>query len=182
MKIRGREIQGVNKVTLVLPREDDEDIVIIAKAVQDLDKIDEFVVAPKPPVALGKGGAKVYNRQDPGYLKQLMDYNTKRMAWIVLESLRDNDIEWKTVDLEAPNTWYNYVDELKASGFSSVEINHIGNAVLEANSLDEEKLNAAREVFLRGQAAAKSTSGLDTQAQSSPFGTPANDLESDPQV
>ena len=181
MKIRGREIQGVNKVTLVLPREDDEDIVFIAVAIQDLDSIDEFLVMPKPPVALGKGGDKVYNHKDPGYIAQLMDYNTKRMAWIVLESLRDNDIEWDTVDMLNPSTWANYVDELKAAGFSSIEINHIGNAVVAANALDEQKLDAAREVFLRGQAAAKNTSGPSTPAQSSPHGTPASDSESGPQ-
>lgn len=181
MKIRGREIQGVNKVTLVLPREDDEDIVLVAKAIQELDQVDEFLIAPKPPVALGKGGEKVYNHKDPGYVQQLFDYNAKRMAWIVLHSLRDNDIEWDTVDLSNPSTWCNYVDELKAAGFSSIEINHIGNAVAEANALDEAKLDAAREVFLRGQAAAKSTSGPSTPAQNSQSGTPASESESDPQ-
>ena len=181
MKIRGREILGVNKVTLVLPREDDEDIVLIAKAISDLDAIDEFLQTPKPPAALGPGNETTFNHKDPGYQAQMVMYNTKRMAWVVLESLRENGIEWDTVDIRDPSTWTNYVDELKASGFSVIEINHIGNAVAEANALDEEKLNAAREVFLRGQAAAKDTSGPSTPAPSSPSGKPANDSESDPQ-
>lgn len=181
MKIRGREISGVNTVTLVLPREDDEDIILIAKAIQDLDAIDEYLVAPKPPAVLGPKNTTTYNHDDPTFIAAMLEYNTKRMAWIVLQSLRDNDIEWNTVKLEDPGTWANYVDELKASGFCSIEINHIGNIVVEANALDEEKLNAAREVFLRGQAAAKDTSGQSTPAQSSQSGKPASDSESDPQ-
>jgi hypothetical protein len=81
--------------------------------------------------------------------------------------------------MEDPGTWANYVDELKSAGFSSVEVNHIGNAVVAANALDEEKLDAAREVFLRGQAAASDTSGPNTPAQNSQSGKPANDSESD---
>ena len=181
MKIRGREITGVNKVTLVLPREDGEDVVLIAKAIQDLDAIDEFLQTPKPPAALGPGNETTYNHKDPGYLAAILQYNTKRMAWIVLESLRENEIEWDTVDIKDPGTWTNYVDELKSAGFSSVEINHIGNAVVDANALDEEKLNAAREVFLHGQAAAKDTSGLNTPAQNSQSGKPVSDSESGPQ-
>ncbi len=181
MKIRGREITGVNKVTLVLPREDGEDIVLIATAIQDLDAIDEFLQTPKPPAALGPGNETTYNHKDPGYLTAMLLYNMKRMAWIVLESLRGNDIEWDTVDMADSGTWSNYVDELKAAGFSSIEVNHIGNAVVAANALDEDKLNAAREVFLHGQAAAKNTSGPSTPAQSSQSGKPANDSESDPQ-
>ncbi len=181
MKIGGREITGVNKVTLVLPRENGEDIVLIAKAIQDLDAVDEFLQTPKPPAALGPGSETIYNHKDPSYLAAMLLYNTKRMAWIVLESLRENNIEWDTVDMEDSGTWANYVDDLKGAGFSSIEINHIGNSVVEANALDEEKLNAAREVFLRGQAAANDTSGPSTPALNSQSGKPVNDSESDPQ-
>lgn len=162
MKIKGREIQGVNKVTLVLPREDDEDIVLIAKAIPDLSVLDEFLVPPKPPAILGKGNETTYNHNDLGYIAQVLEYNQKRMAWIILESLRDNEIEWDEVDIKDPSTWGKYVDEMKAAGFSAIEINLVGNAVVAANALDEDKLNAAREVFLVGQAAAKSTSGQST--------------------
>ena len=173
MKIRGREIHGVNKVTLVLPREDAEDIVFIAKAIPDISVLDEFLVMPTPPVTLGKGNEKTYNHNDSGYIAQVLEYNTKRMAWIVLESLRDNEIEWDKVDMKDPSTWVHYTEEMKDAGFSVIEISLIGDAVVAANSLDEDKLNAAREVFLAGQVVAKNTSGQNTPVENSPSGTPA---------
>ncbi len=162
MKIGGREIKGPNKVTLVLPREDQEDIVIIAQAVLDTELFDKLCPEPRPPVKLMAGGAKEANYQDSGYKAQLIEHNVKRMAFMVLYSLIPSQIEWATVDLENPGTWLNYNQELKEAGFSSVEINRIGQAVMQANALDEDKLEAARQVFLRGQAAPKESSGQDT--------------------
>jgi len=163
MKIGGREIKGPNKVTLVLPREGQEDIVIIAQAVLDTELFDKLCPEPKAPVKLMAGGAKEPNYNDSGYKAQLIEHSVRRMAFMVLYSLIPSNIEWATVDLEDPSTWLNYNKELKEAGFSSVEVNRIGQAVMQANALDEDKLEAARQVFLRGQAAPKESSGPDIQ-------------------
>ena len=182
MKIQGREIKGKNRVTKVFPREGEAPIVIVAEAVSDLSRIDEYLVYPEPPVALGKGGEKIKNHDDPGYKQQVIHYNVRRMAWLVLESLKPTGIEWDTVKIDDPSTWTNYNQELQDAGFSAVEISMIGNAVMEANALDEDKLEAARQVFLRGQAAAaKSTSGRSTEQPSSQSGEPASESEPDHQ-
>lgn len=162
MKIGGRTVSGPNKVTLVLPREGQEDIVIVAQAVMDMELFDKMCPEPKPPIKLMAGGAKEANYADPGYKAQMIEHGVKRMAFIVLYSLVPSEIEWATVDLEKPSTWLNYHQELKEAGFSSVEVNRIGQAVMQANCLDEDKLEAARQVFLRGQAAPKESSGQDT--------------------
>lgn len=168
MKINGREIKGPNRVTVVLPREDEEDIVLIAEAILDLSEVDKYIQAPKPPSAMVKGGGVEYDYSDKGYLEQLNSYNLKKMAWIVLKSLEPSNIEWSEVNIENPGTWLKYQDEMKAVGFSDIEINRVGNAVMQANALDEAKLEAARQSFLRGQAVeAKSTSGRNTQTQTS---------------
>jgi hypothetical protein len=151
MKINGREIKGPNRVTLVLPREGGEDIVIIAEAVIDMNGCDKYLKMPEPPVVLKPSG-KEQNFSDPGFVQQLEQYNIKKMAWIMLMSLAPSNIEWDTVDMENPSTWANYNQELKDAGFSEIEINRIGNACMEANALDEAKLEAARQSFLRGQA------------------------------
>ena len=49
MKIAGRKIEGPNRVTLVLPREGQEDIIIIAQAIVDMSTFDEYVKLPLPP-------------------------------------------------------------------------------------------------------------------------------------
>jgi hypothetical protein len=152
MKINGREINGPNQVTLVLPRETQDDIVIIAVAIPDMSEIDSYLVAPKPPAVQKAGSAVEYNFLDQGYVDQLTDYNIKKMAWIVVKSLEPSNIEWETVKLDAPSTWTNYTKEMQKAGFSEIELNRVCNACMEANALDERKLESARQAFLRGQA------------------------------
>jgi hypothetical protein len=154
MKIRGREISGPNRVTLVLPREEDEDIVIIAEAISDMSAFDQFMDMPKPPAVQKPGGNIEHNFSDPGFVEQLAQYNLKKMAWIVLKSLTPSEIEWDKVDLDNPGSWIGYQEEMRDAGFSDIEINRVCNLVMEANALDESKLEAARQSFLRGQAEA----------------------------
>ena len=166
MKIAGRSVKGPNRVTLVLPREDDEDIIFVAMAVTDMTEFDNYLDQPKPPAHRTPQGVE-YNHDDPDYVSQLMTYNLKRMAWLVIKSLEPSDIEWSTVVKENPSTWVNYATELKDAGFSDVEVNRITNIVLQANALDEDKLNAAREIFLRGRVDQKTTSGQNTPVENS---------------
>jgi hypothetical protein len=153
MKIAGRTIEGPNRVTLVLPREGQEDIVIIAQAIIEMEAFDKYCKLPIPPIVTKAGGVVESNFADKGYVDQFNAYNVKKLAFIILRSLEPSEIEWETVDLENPSTWDGYVDEMKAAGFSDVEINRIGNVCMEANALDEAKLDAARASFLRGQSA-----------------------------
>lgn len=176
MKIAGREIKGPNRVTLVIPRSQGEDIPIIAQAIVDMDEVDNYLAVPKPP-AIQKAGRDIeYNHADKGYVDQLAQYNIKKMAWIVLKSLEPSNIEWESVDMENPSTWLNYQKELKEAGFSDIEVNRICNACMEANALDERKIEAARQAFLRGQAEAeKDTSGPSTPVKNTSSGKPASE-------
>ena len=70
MKIAGREVKGKNRKTLVLPREGEESIIIIAEAVSDLTRLEDFLPIPKPPIVVGKGGVEMKNHKDPGYQQQ----------------------------------------------------------------------------------------------------------------
>ena len=178
MKVAGREIKGPNRVTLVLPRSDGEDIPFIAQAIVDLDEVDKYLKIPEPPSIQKAGGVIEYNRSDKGYIDQLAQYNIKKMAWIVLKSLEPSNIEWDSVDLENPSTWTNYQKEFREAGISDIEINRICNACMEANALDEQKIEAARQAFLHGQVAeGKNTNGPSTPAKSSSSGKPASESE-----
>jgi hypothetical protein len=70
-----------------------------------------------------------------------------------LRSLEPSNIEWETVDIDDPGTWLNWDVELKAAGISDVEGQRIINLVMAANSLDEKKVEEARQAFLLGQVA-----------------------------
>lgn len=175
MKINGRVVQGKNRVVRVFPRHGEEPIVIIAEAVSDLGRVLDILTPPIPPVIQKAGEAPQKNFDDPGYQQQVINHNALENAWLLLESLKPSNIEWQTVKMDKPKTWLNWKKEFQDAGFCGMEIAHIVDAVNEANALDESKLEAARQVFLRGQAAAqKSTSGQNTQPQSSPSGTPVS--------
>jgi hypothetical protein len=151
MKMNGVKLECPNEAILVLPRPD-ENIVFRAKAILDYDEFDKICPEPKPPVKVLKGGKRDVNLADVDYLKAVAEVNENRMAWIVLKSLAATEgLEWETVNMLQPSTWKNYAQELKDSGFSIIEINKIVGLALEANSLDEAKLDAARQAFLAGQ-------------------------------
>ena len=151
MKMNGMKLECPNEVILVLPRQDG-DLVFKAKAVTDYEEFDLILPEPKPQVRTVKGGKKQEMTTEPEYLRAINEHNQKRMCWVFLKSLQATEgLEWETVNIADSNTWTNYVDELKASGFTAVEINRINTAVLQANCLDEEKLESARKAFLAGQ-------------------------------
>lgn len=149
MRIGGVDVNGPNEVLMVLPREDG-DIVIKARAVLDMDTFEELCPEPKPPGHRTKDGVEP-NIDDAGYKQQMANYNEKRLAFIVVKSLEPSEIEWETVDPENPNTLENWQEDFRNCGLATVEINRIIQVVMEANALDESKLEAARQVFLRGQ-------------------------------
>lgn len=163
MKINGRKVEGKNRVVRVFPRYEQEPIVIVAEAITDLSRVNDLLPPPVPPVVQRAGESPEQDLSDPGYQEQVISHAAKQNAWMVLETLKPSNIEWTTINMEKPKTWLNWRKEFEEAGFSAMEIGLIIGAVNEANALDEEKLEAARQVFLRGQAAAqKSTSGQST--------------------
>jgi hypothetical protein len=162
MRIGGVDVNGPNEVLLVLPREGD-DIVIKARAVLDMDVFEELCPEPKAPILRTKDGVEP-NINDTGYKQQMANYNEKRLAFIMVKSLEPSEIEWDTVDPEVPSTLENWQEDFRTCGLATVEINRIIQTVMEANALDEGKLEAARQVFLRGQRlAAEKSSGPATE-------------------
>lgn len=172
MKIAGKEVSGPAEEILVLPRLDG-DIVFRCKAVLDMAQFDALCPEPKPKPVLVAGGFKP-NDKDPGYQAQVLQHSVLRIAYIAIKSLEPSDIEWETVNMDNPATWGNWEKELADAGFSQVEINRITVCILQANSLDEEKLEKARASFLRGmEAPAEKSSGPRPAPPNTPSGGPA---------
>jgi hypothetical protein len=151
MKIGGVDPKTLcNEVVLVLPR-GEQSIVFRARGLKDMDEFTTTCPQPKPPGKFTKDGW-VANISDPTYQQVIGEWSKKRLGYMVYKSLEPTGIEWDTVQENDPRTWGNWEDDLKNGGLTQVECNRVLGLVLEANSLDEIKLQKAREVFLVGQA------------------------------
>lgn len=150
MKLNGKKIEGSNHKVIVIPRGEDEPIVMKACAILDYSTFDRILPRPTAPIIMKRGGIKTANFSDARYVAQIETYGHKRIGWIVLESLRlgTPELEWETIDFGDPDTWNKYDNELAEAGFSFIEIQYIVQCCMEANALDEEKLTEARNSFL----------------------------------
>ena len=174
MKIAGIDPKSLsNEVLLVLPRGQSE-IVIRAKGLSNMDEFDAVCPHPKPPGKFTKDGW-IPHTNDPTYQQVLAEYAKKRLGYIVARSLEPSEIEWDTVKRDDPRTWPNWESDLTTGGLSQIESNRVLALVMEANALDEAKLQKAREVFLAGQEPLpEQFSGPLTEPPSSSCGGPAN--------
>lgn len=174
MKVGGVEVTKCEEV-LVLPRLTGQDLVFKAQAVQSMEYFDNVCPKPKPSMRLVKGGVKEEHITNE-FVEQLENWSRLRYAYICIKSLEPSDIEWDTVDQSKPSTWTGWMQELRDAGLSDTEINRVQALVLDANSLNESKLKAARESFLRGQGAnTAESSGPRITPENSQSGNPAND-------
>jgi len=176
MKINGQKLETPNVEIVVIPRGGETpDIVFHAGAILDMSPFDKFCPEPVPPEKVVKGGKREKNFEDKGYKQALEKYGEKRMAWIIIESLRTTpDLEWETVKYDDHNTWLNYDKEFRNSGFSHVEIQRIQAGVFSANCLNEARLEEARANFLRGpQGSVSESCSLSIEQNSMSSGTPA---------
>lgn len=152
MKIRGKEIKGPNFEYVVIPRGNGEDIVFKCKAVMDIQQYTKMYPVPDAPKVRHKSGELKADQTDVGYQLALTEYYERRYDWLVLKSLEDSEIEWTQVNIEDPNSWRFWKEEMKDAGFNDAEIDRVIRGMLVANSLDEQRMDEARARFLAGQA------------------------------
>ena len=150
MKIAGIDPNSLSReMLLVLPRGESQ-IVFRAKGLKDMSEFNAICPLPKPPGKLTKDGF-VPNHNDPTYQQILTQWSAKRLGFMVARTLEPTQIEWDTVDIANPATWTEWENDLKNGGLSQFECNRVTALVLEANSLDDGKIEKARAVFLAGQ-------------------------------
>ena len=175
MIIKGKKIQGPNVEILVIPRKD-EDIVFKAEAILDFSEFKRLCPEPQPPTIVKRGEGVIPNVNDPAYKKKIGDHSERRTAFIIITSLKATEgIQWETVNYDDPSTWTNYEKELRASGFSDVEIGRLINCVMQANCLDESKIEEARKRFLAYQEElSRGPSSQSSEQLTTQYGVPAN--------
>ena len=147
MKIGGVTVQPPKNETVIIKREEG-DIVITCKAVLDYEKFEKLCPQPQPREILRPNNVKSYAVNDPKYKEALDSWAIKQSSWLILESLSATEgLEWDTVNMEDPETFANYEEDL-AKTFSLGERVKIIQAVNSACGLSVEKMEEAREVFL----------------------------------
>lgn len=170
MKIGGIDPRNLpSEEVLVIPR-GDQVIVFKARGLNDWDEFNKLCPEPKAPGKLTKDGWQP-NPDDKGYVSVMAEYGKRKMAFLVVKSLEPSEIEWETVRIDHAGTWANWETDLKNAGLTSVECQRVVTLVLEANCLDEAKLEKARKVFLLGpQMVPGESSGQSTAPATTPSG------------
>jgi hypothetical protein len=188
MKLNGVNWKGPNELTLVLPRGDKEEdaIVIKARAILSYAEFIKLLPTPEPPIKMMRGGAKQPDFESPEYLQDVTAYGERKTQGMILQSLKATEgWVWEKVDMADPNTWSLYEQELSEFGFSQVEQQRIIGLVMDVNSLNQEKLDQARERFLSGMLDKLQNNGSHSQkaeVKITPSGERVSDKESVPQV
>ena len=186
MKIGGKKISGPNVTTVVFPRGDNDEDTLVFKiqAVLDMKDFEELCPLPEPPTIVKKDQSKSKDFNDAKYLAKIAKHNSLRFTYTVLKSLMATPgLEWETVKMNEPSTWENYDQDLKDAGISQAERNHLLMAVLDTNSVSEDRLKEARDHFLRSQAKrAEESSFQKDEPSTTESGEPASVSESDRQV
>lgn len=150
MKINGKKLDTPNEEILVLTR-NGEDLVIRARAVVEMKEFEKVCPEPKPTTKIVRGKGKVTDFESKPYQANMEAWGRKKMDWIILKSLSATEgLEWETIDFDNPDTWNNWEQELRDSGFSEFEVARIRVLAMNANSINEARLEEARERFLRG--------------------------------
>lgn len=149
MKIQGKKVEAP-KPTIVAFAREDGDVVFQVGAVLDFAPFDAICQEPKLTEVVMADGRKEY-KDDHFYQANVRKYNKRRLDWMILQSLRSTPgLEWERVNLEDPDTWELYEDELRET-FNQGEINNLISAVINANSANEDKMREAKERFLATQ-------------------------------
>lgn len=152
MKLNGKTLSEINTEILVFPR-GSGDIVLKFAAVLDLDEFDKLVPDPKPPIITRpKEGTSEPDFADKDYQKKKQERYKKYTTWLSLKTLSATEgLVWDTIDINKPETWDNFENELKSAGFNNSERVRIINTVFEINSLSDDKMEKAKLRFFAQQ-------------------------------
>lgn len=174
MLLGGEKIDGPRMETVVIPF-GSRQLVFKAKLVNDFSEFDKLCPAPMPATIIKPGGVKIPDLKHPEYLAQVREHANCRSDWLFLKSLEATEnLTWETVDMSKPETWKNIHTELDATGFSFAEVNRLMQLVLDANGLDQSKIDEATQRFLTEEAERKEQSSRIVAGLSTPSGEAAN--------
>lgn len=154
MKINNYVVKAPKVEFLVIPK-GNTDCVFKAKVVTNWDEFEKFCPVPVAPSIMKRGETVgVSDTSDKGYIKALDKWAQYKMAWLFIDSISATDgLEWDTVNMKDPDTWVNYLEDLKKAGFFENEVARLLELVSISNGLNSKKMDEATERFLAEQEA-----------------------------
>ena len=151
MKLKGQTVKAPEPITIVIPREGEDDIILMAAAVLDDSEFLKICPEPVPPTKVIPGEPDQPFLDDPTFKAKVEEHNQRSVDWMFIKSLSATEgLEWDTVDLNDPGTWANYREEL-GTVFSKGEVAHIISKVMLANAMDQSRLEEAHKVFMENR-------------------------------
>lgn len=133
----------------------ERDIIFQVGPILDTEEFDAICPSPTPPMTRKPGDTVGHPDYDhPQYRADLLIHQTRYLDWLVIKGLSYTKwLTWDKVVMSDPDTWAEYDTELKDSGFTKAERQHIRTKALQYNSIDYDKMAEATKRFLAGQAA-----------------------------
>ncbi len=149
MKLKGKKLEGPQERVVVLPRQQGENLIFKFAAVLEMDNFDKLCPIPEPKEILKPGGNRVLDIESKEYREALDDWAMKKTHYMYLKSIEaTDDLEWETVDMNDPDTWENYGEELLEAGLTEAERLKLLQVYSEVQGLDQSKIDAATKSFL----------------------------------
>lgn len=154
MKFAGIELKGAYSTFLVIPK-GLVDVVFTVTAVYDRRPFEELCPKPKPPnVRLPNQKEASPDFTNADYLKAINDWQDKRHVWLCLKSLEDTEeLVWDRVDINNPDTYDQWEEELIEAGFTYTERVMLQNKILEVCGLSVDHIEKATDDFLASRQA-----------------------------
>lgn len=188
MKLNGKPVKPPSPVVVTIYRENEEgqpeNLKFFCGAILDYSKFESVCPQPKPPVVMRVKGGTEIDDKDKRYQAKLDTWSERRVQWMIISSLNFTPgLEWETVDLNKPDTWPNYEDELKTF-LTSREHDRIVGGVIEANSPSENRRTEAIENFTSTPVDQSLEDSISQAVEhiTTPSGEPVNDSASDLQT
>ena len=151
MKKHGEDIAAPEPVHVVITRGGGDPLVFQCGTVVDYEEFFDKNPRPLPPTVLVPGGGQSVNEDDSSYLEKRQKWAGQKTSWMILKSLEATEwLSWDTIDMDNPETWESYEDEMKAALFSEHDIVRVIGGIMDANGLSQEMIDKAMESFLAG--------------------------------
>ena len=147
MKIKGRTYQPKPE-HIAFPRGEDHIGFIISPTV-DWTEFDNYYPEPQAPWLTEPGKDPIRDLKDTDYLADIAKRNESRTAYLIIKSIETTpDLIWDKVDISKKNTWELWKQEFTDLGLKESEITKLVNAIYEMTTVDQRKMDAARDAFL----------------------------------
>ena len=180
MKIKGKSIPQPKSILIPIPRQDSDNIFLTFQPVMDWTHFDNLCPEPNLPIetTIGKGSKKITDEKHPlykKYLKKVEVYSQSQTDYSIVKGLMaTKDLEWEKIDIDKPETWRNWEEEL-GSHFTKNEVAVILNEVMMAGFPTEERRDEAKRLFMLQQLEKERVfTSKKEEPNSTPSGEPAN--------